>query len=292
MQRDLFIARALRKLKIIHNGWLSPFNFRLKKKLNGKSFRIPVIKNIGWANIFNNDPWMSQLFTKILSSSNGVFLDIGANIGQTLLKVRSVNPDLTYYGFEPNPVCHFYLKELISANNLRSSYIVPVGLSDKSVLAKLNFYSTNLDDATASVVDKLRPDAVIKRQEFVFLASLDELIQSIDEIVAVIKIDVEGAELEVIRGALSVIEKYRPLILVEVLPAYTSDNTARILRQNELEVICKSSRYFIFQIIKDVQNNMVALKKIDHIGIKTSINDIDFLLVPEEYSGQVEWTNF
>lgn len=292
MQRDLFIARTLRKLRIIQNGWLSPFNFRLKKKLNGKSFRIPVIKNIGWTNIFNDDPWMSQLFTKILSSSNGVFLDIGANIGQTLLKVRSVNSEVTYYGFEPNPVCHFYLKELITANNLRSSYIIPVGLSDKSVLTKLNFYSTNLDDATASVVDKLRPDAVIKRQEFVFLASLDELIQSIDEIVAVIKIDVEGAELEVIKGALSSIEKHRPLILVEVLPAYTSGNTARITRQNELELICKSSRYFIFQIIKDDQNNLVTMKKIDHIGIKTSINDIDFLLVPEEYSGPVEWTNF
>jgi FkbM family methyltransferase len=283
MKKDLLFAKGLRKLGIIQRGFLESFNFRLRTNLNGKSFIIPIIKNIGWTNIFNNEPWMYQLFEKILESKTGVFIDIGANIGQTLLKVKSVYSELTYYGIEPNPVCQFYLKELIRINRFQSSFIIPVGLSERSMLAQLNFYSKNPDDSTASVIEQLRPDSVIEKKEFIYLTSLDELNQRFDPGISIIKIDVEGAEPEVLKGAVSTILKYKPVVIIEVLPAYTSGNLWRIERQNELIAICKSIRYDIFQVVKDEDNNLVSLKKITKFGITSNIREIDFILIPEDF---------
>jgi FkbM family methyltransferase len=283
MTKDLLLAKTLRKLGIIQRGLLEPFNFRLKKKLNGKSFIIPVIKNIGWTNIFNNEPWMYQLLERILKNKSGIFIDIGANIGQTLLKVKSVNQEITYYGVEPNPVCQFYLKELIRVNNFQSSFILPIGLSEKSRLTQLYYYSKNPDDATASVIEKLRPLSVIEKKDFVFLASLDELNQVFDQGISVIKIDVEGAEPEVMKGAISTILKYHPIVIIEVLPAYTTDNTWRIERQRELVEICKTIRYNIFKVIKDKDYNLVSLEKIMNFGITSNISEIDFIMTPEGF---------
>jgi FkbM family methyltransferase len=282
MDGALFCAKVLRKLGFIQRGWLESLNFRLVKNLNGKRFIIPIIKNIGWTNIFSHDPWMYQLMTKILPERSGAFMDIGANIGQTLMKLKSVDSTIPYWGFEPNPVCQFYLKELIAFNRFGSVSLVPAGLSDKGGLAELNFYSSNPDDATASVINNLRPGAVVTGIDHVYLATLDELMAAIRSKVSLIKIDVEGAELEVLKGSLSVIRRDRPLILIEVLPAYCAENRVRIDRQAELEQLIRGESYLIYLLVKDRESNLKEIRRITTIGIMTDIADIDFLLVPEE----------
>ena len=128
MQKALFIAKTLRKLKLIRNGYAGKLNFSLKVKTNNSFFKIPVLKNIGWNNIFDNEPWMSQILEKLLPERRGLFLDVGANIGQTLLKLKSIAPDVLYYGFEVNTACLFYLNELINANTFTGTLIIHVGL--------------------------------------------------------------------------------------------------------------------------------------------------------------------
>lgn len=288
MQKALFIAKTLRKSGIIQKGWLTPVNFHLTKKLNGISFKIPIIRNIGWNNIFENEPWMMQLFKRLLYSKQGLFIDIGANIGQTMLKAKSVNPGLTYYCYEANPVCLYYLQELIRANKLKSSYLIPVGLSEKSGIASLNFFSKNPDDATASVLEKLRANSIIEKKELVYLTPLDGFIDSFTENISFIKIDVEGAELEVIKGAISTIRKHLPVIIIEVLPAYCSENVWRIERQHELAKILKSIGYKILRIIKDEKNTLNSFMNIENFGIDSDINNRDYLLLPERMKFDME----
>jgi FkbM family methyltransferase len=282
MQKSLFFAKSLRKTKLIQNGFLGFLSFKLTKKLQNSRFKIPVIRNMGWNNIFDNEPWMSQILEKVLFENKGLFIDVGANIGQTLLKVKSSFPDMAYYGFEANPVCLFYLKELINANNFKATFIIPVGLSDNSGLASLNFYSKNSDDATASVLEQIRPGAIIEKKEFVYLTRLDDLIQNFQENIAIIKIDVEGAELDVINGATATIKKYRPVILIEILPSYSISNTWRVGRQKELEKLLKALEYKIILIAKDKNNTLLSLKYIDEIGINSNILERDYILIPNE----------
>jgi FkbM family methyltransferase len=281
MQNSLFLAKIFRKLKLIQNGYPRIVNFSLKKKINSYTFRVPIIRNIGWNNIFDNEPWMSQLLAKLLSEKKGAFIDVGANIGQTLLKVKSIDQELLYYGFEVNHVCLFYLNELIKANNFKSTSIIPVGLSDKTVLTSLNFFSKYSDDATASILEQIRPNEKIEKKEFVYVTRMDDLLENMGAKIAVLKIDVEGAEIEVLKGAVSSIRMNQPVIIVEILPAYSSENIWRIERQHEIEEFVKSINYKIIQIGKDKYNNLGALTFIEKLGVNSNIIERDYLLIPE-----------
>ena len=53
------------------------------------------------------------MLENLLKKKNGAYLDIGVNIGQTLMKLKSVNPKIEYIGFEPNATCVHYVNKLI-----------------------------------------------------------------------------------------------------------------------------------------------------------------------------------
>lgn len=282
MQKALFLAKLLRKFKFIQHGYLGIINFSLKKSVNNLKFKIPIISNIGWNNIFDNEPWMSQLLEKLLSERKGLFIDVGANIGQTLIKLRSIAPEVFYYGFEANPVCLFYLNELIRINKFTGTSIFPIGLSDITGLASLNFFSKYSDDATASVLDQIRPDSIIEKKEFVYLTRLDDLKQKLTDNISILKIDVEGAELEVLKGSVLTIKNHRPIIIIEILPVYSLSNKWRLERQTELEQLILSINYKKIRISKDHKNNLLSLNYIDKIGVNSNILDRDYLLIPDE----------
>jgi FkbM family methyltransferase len=81
--------------------------------------------------------------------ADGIFIDVGVNVGQTLLNFRSCyeNP---YWGFEPNPSCVYYLQTLIKKNKFKNTRIIPVGLSSQNELAK--FYIKNETDSAGTIV--------------------------------------------------------------------------------------------------------------------------------------------
>ena len=93
--------------------------------VDGKRFRIPVVNGI-WPKNFG-EKWMSVLIRKLLRASPGVFVDIGVNTGQTLLKVKSIDDQVQYVGIEPNSVCINYVHRLIVENTFQNAEIVPVG---------------------------------------------------------------------------------------------------------------------------------------------------------------------
>lgn len=61
--------------------------------------------------MFSFDPWMHEILSQILTYNYDLFIDVKANIGQTLCKVKMANPNLDYIGFEPNTVCNYSNKK-------------------------------------------------------------------------------------------------------------------------------------------------------------------------------------
>src|SRR5882724_8814387 len=100
--------KVLSKLKIVNY-----FNVEIKLK---EGITIPVMGGLGYNNVFGTEKWMSSVLKKILNRSEGCFVDVGVNIGQTLIKVKSIDRNIDYLGFEPNPVCVFYAENLIGIN--------------------------------------------------------------------------------------------------------------------------------------------------------------------------------
>jgi hypothetical protein len=106
------ITKALYRL-----GILEKLNLNFTIKVNSVAAAIPIINGLGVGNLDLTEKWMAELIKRLIQIRSGVFVDVGANIGQTLIKLRAVAPDVDYVGFEPNPTCFHYLTKLVERNN-------------------------------------------------------------------------------------------------------------------------------------------------------------------------------
>lgn len=273
---SIFIYRVLRKL-----GLLKFLNLRFTIKFNNHKFYIPVIKGTGAGNLYGTEPWMIKLFEKITRADiKGAYYDVGVNVGQTLIKLKSVKPDIEYVGFEPNPVCVFYCRELISSNNFENTMLFPVGISDENTVFSLSHYSEDDTDSAASMVENFRPSQKVYKKEFIPCFRIDTILYKYPlSPVAILKIDVEGAEKEVLESFENLIERDRPLIQLEILPVYDVGNTARLSRQNAIEALVKRNNYTIFRIIKTKDDDLSHLVELETIGIHSDLNLCEYILV-------------
>jgi hypothetical protein len=129
-------------------------NLTARYEVNGRSVLVPVLSGIGFDNLAAYEPWMDRVVALLLRRKPGAFVDVGANLGQTLLKVKTLAPEVPYVGFEPNPVCCHYLEKLIAINRFRSCTVLPVGLSNTAGLVSLHTRTDS--DCSGSIVPGLR----------------------------------------------------------------------------------------------------------------------------------------
>lgn len=270
-------------LKILKRlGLLEWVNLQAKVKVNNQKVRIPVIKGIGLGNLYEFEPWMIQLLKGIFKiKKEGAFYDVGVNIGQTLIKLKSVNIEIEYIGFEPNPICVFYSKELIKANGYQGVTIYPVGISNEDHIYSLSLFSDENTDSSASMLENFRPQQKIYRKEYIPCFSVSKITEKFDlSKMAVLKIDVEGAEKEVLESFEKRIQIDQPLILVEILPVYQEENRERLNRQISIERLLERLDYIILRIQKTEKGNFNGLLEIETIGIHSNLSWCDYLLVP------------
>ncbi|MDT0643975.1 FkbM family methyltransferase [Zunongwangia sp. F363] len=255
-------------------------NFSGRANINGKSFRIPIIGEMGYTNIDISEAWMVELFRIILPLKSGEFVDVGANIGQTLLKLRSLNSEMPYTGFEPNAACLFYLRRLIEKNNFTNCQIFPVGISEKTEMGKLNFYYGDDADSCASMLEGFRTKSVF-RKEYVPLYHFSEVKSALQaDTISILKIDVEGGELEVLNSFYHDIKEQSPIILLEILPVYKEENKERKARQDKIQEMLRALNYSIYRIYKE-KGNIRSLKEIANIGIHSNLQECDYVVIPE-----------
>jgi len=139
------------------------------------------------------------------------FVDIGANIGWfTTLAALIVGPDGSVTAFEPQPVIKQYLSRTVEVNKF----------SDRITVNGVGLWSIPQELAFAWSIDSINPGGAHIREggsaEFTIeCRTLDSF--ALDRC-NLIKIDVEGAEPHVFRGACETLARHRPLILSELHP--------------------------------------------------------------------------
>ena len=121
LRKVLVVTHLLPLLKMLRRS----INF--KKQVRIGSSRLQGVSIYG-SSVSVSEPWMRQLLQAIMPLKSGVFCDVGVNLGQTLLCVKSVDKFREYIGFEPNPNCNMVLQELVRYNKWGDVRIVPVGL--------------------------------------------------------------------------------------------------------------------------------------------------------------------
>lgn len=204
--------------------------------------------------------WKSIFFELLRDDPRGIFLDIGANMGQTLLEFHASDASQSYIGFEANPICVGYCAEIIHANQM-SARVYCCGLSNKMEQTELLINPDIADDSGASIIADLRPEKTTRGIPVVLMRLQDfrETIPPAD--VALVKIDVEGAENLVLEGASDLLLTGDPVILCEVLRSERPDIVAR---HTELKSLFDRHGYDVFRIIEaDDARGSLVLEPID-----------------------------
>jgi FkbM family methyltransferase len=139
----------------------------------------------------------------VISSNNKDFLDCGAYVGDSaLMFTKDYNPRKVY-SFEPLIGNFNNLLKNKELNNLEKVIPINKGLGKETGL--LNIYSLD-------VSSYISEDGDTKIE----VISIDEFVQENNLSVGLIKIDVEGHELEVLKGAKNTIKKFKPILLIGV----------------------------------------------------------------------------
>jgi FkbM family methyltransferase len=244
------------KARLLKGAARSPLswrmNFSVAARVAGRPLKIPIMLGRGYQNLQIGEAWLYKAFAKVLAAREGAFVDVGVNLGQTLIKVKLIDPKRQYFGFEPNPQCTQYVTELISVNGFEQCTLVPVGLSDSARVAVL-YAKADAVDPSASVVPGFRAVDRYARTQHVPVFQGDALLADVDRI-ALVKIDVEGGELEVISGLVETLQRSSPIVFCEILPVFdesTENGQFRKQRQNRLLAILRALGYVVFRMQQD-----------------------------------------
>jgi len=207
---------------------------------------------------------MSRCLSIFLANKEGVIIDIGANIGLYMVKLKSLDFDRDYYGFEPNPACNYYLQELVDANDYTNVRLFPFALSNSRELKR--FYARPKGDKMGSLHDYARPGELKNKSFDLVTFPGDEFIDLLDlEAICVMKIDVEGYELEVLQGIKDTLLKYRPYVYCEIWHLPDKSDATYNEKRRRGAAICELMAELDYEIIgfQNRNDNIVEIRAVD-----------------------------
>lgn len=151
-------------------------------------------------------------FVLDLLGPGDVLFDVGANLGVYSVLATAVD-GATAVAFEPNRRSQERLRENLELNDVTGRVtVVPSAVGAQRGTVS---FTTELDAMNRIVTDPASAEGAAL--ETVELVSLDEwCAEHGDPSPAVVKIDVEGHELDVLRGASALFERCSPALIVEV----------------------------------------------------------------------------
>jgi FkbM family methyltransferase len=156
-------------------------------------------------------------YLRSLDLRGKVVYDVGGFFGYKTLFFASRAAHVVVY--EPNPMNRAKLERNIAINALRNVTVRNVGLGSKSDVVTAT-WDANLPGESSAVSGR-------GKNSFEFeVVTLDAEIRSLALTPDFVKIDVEGFEVEVLRGATSMLSTYHPEVMVEMHGQSDADNLA------------------------------------------------------------------
>ena len=249
--------------------------YRLKMTISfgDKKIQVPI------RSYLDSDGWKLHLVKNMVRSAS-VFIDVGMNTGQTLVEWKLSGVDGRYFGFEPNHAAFDLVAEVVSLNRYSDCFLVPCGLSNCNSVKKLFLEKGVVYASAATIVEDLRPGRLYD-VKFIPVYRFDDIVQDLNiDRLDFVKIDVEGAELQVLIGMKNSIQRHNPLILCEVLFADSKASWEDYMRRiAELEAFLKVVDYKIYQVMRD--HHRIILRPLNEIPRavwrKENANECDYI---------------
>lgn len=217
------------------------------------------------------------------------FVDIGVNVGQTMVEILALYPELEYHGFEPNIEALCCTQAVANSHGFIAS-LYPWACASEA--APQNFFAESNLDTSATMISSIRPDTYADiRAQAIAAYPLDQVFFHKAKYGFVMKIDVEGGENEVLMGAQKLLMHRRPLIMCEVLNAHReSEVDMNNLRKAKLERLLSEADYQIQQIVLNPRDReaFLGLKPVDafprNLLWRDSSHQCDYIFIPDEIS--------
>ncbi len=207
---------------------------------------------------------------KFFAAKSELIIDVGANVGYYAVELSAMlTSTAKIHAFEPVPESFQQLKRNVNLNSLStvvSCNQVAISNSDSNVL----LYKPKTSGSSASSARNLHPEEDVE-EILVHSTTLDNYISLHGlKSLNLLKIDVEGAELMVIEGALNSIRTHKPVIFAELLRKWSAQFG---YHPNDVLDVLKTLGYQCFAVSG-------SLPKIDNIDGDTK--ETNFLFVPLE----------
>jgi len=180
-------------------------------KRQGINYQINIGEHNGlriYYNIFSRSTW--ELFNLIQPHFN--VIDVGANIGFYTLNFAKKARKGCVYSFEPFPHNYKLLGKNISLNNFNNISTFPIALGEIEKKVEMN----NLEDRNLGMVH-IVPHSKNELNNSIEVNTLDYFFIEKTFKIDLIKIDIEGYEMNFIHGAINILTKDYPILFVEVI---------------------------------------------------------------------------
>ena len=168
----------------------------------------------------------------------GFFFDVGANVGLYSWEMRQICPNRKIIAFEPDPKNLEFLQLNVQTNCLAKIEIISSGLSNVSEQA--SFFQDELTSATGTLDKENKPwvERYLNgsaKEILVKTTTMDEIVKQGKQ-PSLVKIDVEGHEIEVLEGSNETLAQAKPLLIIESFPP-KQNRVIKILQSKGYEFI-------------------------------------------------------
>lgn len=221
--------------------------------------------------------WIEKLFdyTKTIRQGS-VFYDVGGNSGYYSLLAKESFDKI--YTFEPSKKSQKIIKINLRLNTQSNCILQEFGLSDSDSVLEFHTYSSTGND---SLIERKIP----KNHELKHTGTTKVSVKKMDSLCNFgiddpdfIKIDVEGAELFVLRGGVELLKRSSPSLIIEYSEATSKDAG---YRREEIVTFLQDMKYTVYGI----SDNNTTIELQDLSSTSHSIGNI--LAVKDK--GLIEW---
>ena len=224
----------------------------------GNRFLLPI-DSFSATEVFvagSNIDWGSEALLARLVDGKGAFLDVGANIGYYSVYFEPLVEQV--FAFEPDPRARRHL--FANVGSLPKVEVVTYAVGPETGTAR--FTQTRQSEVShIAAAGELGVD--------VPMVSIDDFVTERDLTVSAIKTDVEGHDLDALRGAEQVLAKQRPLVLSELQPS------------SELAELTKRVGYAVFACAREPESRATRFVRADAAEARGLAFKM-LLLVPNE----------
>jgi FkbM family methyltransferase len=201
-------------MKLLFNLYRFFFAKPFFLKMNKLLYRLSL-SGLGILNYENDKVSGESVFLEMYFKNNqgGIVFDVGANVGNYTKSILKFNPEALVYAFEPHPLTFNKL-----TNNMSGIFFNAINFAVGDNSSELSLYDYKINDGSShaslykDVIENIHKSPSVEHK--VNVISLDEFVAMNGlNIISLLKIDVEGNELNVLKGSKKIIGEGRVLAI-------------------------------------------------------------------------------